>query len=52
MGCRTCLLVNLNGGLVAIDSNNLTSKAIVTYFDLDELLVRFGPMMTMVDDCD
>lgn len=35
MDCRTCLLVNLNGGLVAIDSNDLTNEVVVSYSDLE-----------------
>jgi hypothetical protein len=34
MGCRTCLLVNLNRGLIATDSNNFTNEVVMSYSDL------------------
>jgi hypothetical protein len=34
MGGRTCLLINLDRGLVAIDSDNLTNEIVVSYSDL------------------
>jgi hypothetical protein len=33
-GRRTGLFVDLDGGLVAVDSNDLTGQVLVAYFDL------------------
>jgi hypothetical protein len=32
--CRTCLFVDLNGGLVGIESNDFTDEHVLADFDL------------------